>query len=382
MSEKGEFNPEGLQKVKVDKDQPVVSLSKENSKPQTELEDKRREINNLFDEIKKEEEVQGQETVYEYGIEVPKLDQSEKKELKFKLKKIKKDSRFVLPALFKGNKTATNYNSDATNYSTVTNNVVLESGRELFAIYNYRSSWVHRILDTFCKKISGLPMRKANYRDWPETFRENSLLPVLDLVDNNGKVDGNMVVLERIPNVNVFDLIANFDDLKNPESEVDGCDFIKDMKKEDLMGIVGRFSQEVAKIHNEGKTWGDLVPSNIIIDKNQKIHICDPETIYSKKLSIEKQKAFDLLECTTSFSSVMNKNHQIPYSETINTILNNYVTLVKDNEKVIAELKKIAEKKLTILNRLGFVYLKAHLSVQSRLELMEIRKIISEFEKR
>lgn len=384
MTEKNELNKqEGLPKVLVDKKekQPKVS-SKENvtlAELQTESENKTSDdIDNLVDKIKKDDQKE-LKTKYEYGVKIPELDQSEEKELKSKIKKIKRKSRFVFPALFKGNKTATNYDSDATNYSTITNNIVLESGRELFAICNYKSSGIHRFLDTVFKKIVGLPMKKASRRKWGEVFRERSLIPVLNLVDDKGKIDKDMIILERIPNVNVSDLITNFDNLKSPENEVDSCNFIKDMEKEDLMGVIGGVSKEVAKIHNEDKTWGDLVPSNIIIDKNQKIHICDPETTYSKKLSIEKQKAFDLLECTTSFSSVMNENHQIPYSETINIILNNYVKSAKDSKKVIIELKKIIGKKLTILNRLGFAYLKAHLSVQGMSELMEIRKIIGEF---
>jgi tRNA A-37 threonylcarbamoyl transferase component Bud32 len=334
-------------------------------------------ISKLVNEIK-----QGELDIeYEYGVKVPELNQSEKEELFFKVGEIKRDNKFALPPIFKGNPTATKYShAGATNYSTITKNVTLESGKELFVIYNYRSSGVHRFIDTTYKKIVGTPMRKANYKEWPETFRKNSLLPVLDLVDNNGKVDRNIIVLERIPNINMYDFITNLDVLKNPDSKVDGCDFVKDMGKEDLMKMVGGVAGEIAKIHNKDKTWGDLVPSNIIIDKNQKIHICDPEMVYNEKLSINEQKAHDLLECVTSFSALIKNIHQIPYIETINTILGNYMASTQNSESVIVELKKIAGKKFTLINKLAFGYLMAHYSVHSLSELTEIRKNITDFD--
>jgi len=379
MIEEG-INQEGLSKILTNKELVIGEISKENSELQGESKtETQKEINRIINEIKVgEAEELG--VSYEYGIKVPELDQFEMDELVLKTEKIKRDCRFALPALFKGNRTATNYDSKAVNYSTVTNNIVLSSGKELFAIYNYKSSGVHRFLDTLSKKVVGLPMMKANFKEWPEAFRKKSLLPVLDLTDNNGNIDRNMIILERIPNINMYDLISNFDMLKEPNSKVDGCSFVKNMKREDLIEVVGGVAREVANIHNSNKTWGELVPSNIIIDKNQKIHICDPETVYNGNISINEQKAYDLLECITSFSSVMNEFHQIPYVETINTILNTYMLSTQDNEGVIFELKKIAEKKFTFVNKLGFAYLKVHLSLQGKSQLMEIRKKIIDFE--
>ncbi|MDD2644508.1 MAG: hypothetical protein PHC65_07495 [Methanobacteriaceae archaeon] len=393
MMEESIPKQEGLSEISVGK-KSISSESNEENINLTELKaeskgETQKEISKLVNEFKqgekigqnKQEELGELDIIYEYGIKFPELDQSEKEELALETEKIKRDCKFALPALFKGNKTATKYsNSTAANFSTITNNVTLESGKELFVIYNYRTSGVHCFLDGVSKKMVGLPMKKANYKEWAGAFRKKSLLPVLDLIDDKGDVDGNMVVLERIPNINIYDLITNFNTLKNPDSKVDGCDFVKNMKKEDLLGVVGGVAREIVKIHNKDTTWGEVVPSNIIIDKNQKIHICDPETVYDKNLSIHEQKAFDLLECVTSFSSVMNRAHQIPYTETVNTILNNYVALAQDNEKVIIELKKISEKKLTFVNKLGFAYLKAHLFLQGISELMEIRKNIVDFE--
>ena len=81
------------------------------------------------------------------------LSESDMTSIMLEIKKIKKKCRFSMPALFQGNKTATEYDSKASNFSTTTNIVTLEDGRKVFMVYNYPTSWVHRSLDGVSKQI-------------------------------------------------------------------------------------------------------------------------------------------------------------------------------------------------------------------------------------
>ncbi|MDD4136203.1 MAG: hypothetical protein PHN66_03990, partial [Candidatus Shapirobacteria bacterium] len=151
MTEEGISKQEGFSKKLVDKSVVDESAKEKPNLVELQTESKgeiEKEISKIVNEIK-EDKKEELEAIYEYGVKIPELNQSEKEELSFNVEKIKNDNKFALPPIFKGNPTATKYShSDATNYSTTTNNVTLKSGKELFVIYNYRSSGIHRFIDT------------------------------------------------------------------------------------------------------------------------------------------------------------------------------------------------------------------------------------------
>ena len=100
----------------------------------------------------------GAESNKQLGLSIAEEDEEF---LEKEIKKLKHETKFQSPALLSGNKTATKYDSKVRNFSTQTKIVELPSGRKLFLINNYNTSWVHRGLDNTMKYFTGCKMSKA-----------------------------------------------------------------------------------------------------------------------------------------------------------------------------------------------------------------------------
>jgi tRNA A-37 threonylcarbamoyl transferase component Bud32 len=290
------------------------------------------------------------------------LSNAEQVKLQEKIEQIKK--RIVLPALAKGNKTATNYDSRVTNYSTLTNIVTLADGRKLFVVYNYPYSQVHRSLDGFMKRLTGCRMEKANSREWKNRFESKSRLPVIPCEDEN------IVVMPFVSNINLYDLFVYKDDIK----DFGECQFAETADVEGLLGIVDKIVVEVTDTHEKNITWGELILPNIIIDKEEKVHICDPETAYDKEVPIHEQKARDLSDLIVSVAAALDK-YGIEHGQAVKRVLDSY-----NDKEVIAELKVLASKKPKFLEKVFFGYTKVRLGLKDKEQLQKIKEAIANYQ--
>lgn len=288
------------------------------------------------------------------------LSAEQKIELDEKIIGIKKKSNRTLPAVAAGNKTATEYDSRAGNYSTTTSIIELSDGTKLFVIHNYAASRIHRALDTFMKRVTGSQMKKADHADWKQAFESKSRIPTIPYEDKN------TVVLPFLPNVNLGDLFRYKDEIEN----FGECEFASGMDTDGLLGVVDKVVDEVEKVHQGDVAWGELILPNIIIDKEQKIHICDPEVTYDEGMPLPEQKARDLYDLIFSISAVLDK-YNVDYQVSVQRVLLGY-----GDQEVIAELKKLASKKPKLLEKIFFGYTQARLGLKNKKQWQDIRTAI------
>ncbi|OGH59345.1 MAG: hypothetical protein A2725_00750 [Candidatus Magasanikbacteria bacterium RIFCSPHIGHO2_01_FULL_33_34] len=291
------------------------------------------------------------------------LEDDDRDFLRAELEKLQKETRFQAPAILKGNKTATEYDSKVANFSTQTKIVVLPSGRKMFLIKNYAGSSVHRGLDSLMKRFTGCKMRKAKSGEWKSQFERKSQIPVIP------NESDNTIVLDYIPNVNLYDLYANRDKV----DDWGECEFAEDVDSEKLMVITDKIVDKVKEIHNKGIAWGELILPNMIIDKDQNIHICDPEVSYNEDVPLNEQKARDLVDLIISISATMKQKNGVDYPEIVQRIIERY-----GDAEVLSELNKLASKKPSVINKLFFGYTKERLGVKDYKEHEGIRNQIVE----
>lgn len=290
------------------------------------------------------------------------LPEEEQAALNTAAESIKKADRFAAPALFKGNRTATEYDSKACNFSTQTNIVELPDGRKIFVVHNYKSTGLHRWMDGTMKHLTGYPMRKATRVEWKGRFEEKSNLPTIPLDDPE------MVALPFVPNVNLDDLFCRQQEIE----DFGECnDFAKDYTEEDKLAVLEKIAGKIKELHGKDVAWGELILANIIIDKKQDVHICDPEVAYDEGVPMEEQKAYDLLDLITSACTSMEDGHKTSYDKVVGSILKNY-----EDPEALASLKKLAEKKLGFKEKLFFGYSKARLRLKSPKQFEEIKGAI------
>jgi tRNA A-37 threonylcarbamoyl transferase component Bud32 len=265
------------------------------------------------------------------------------------------------PAIFSGYRAATEYDSKIETFSTRSKIVLLPGGRKLFLICNYRSSWFHRRADLIRRSVSGCKMAKAQFSEWKNKFEEKSLIPV---ITNDHK---NIVILEYIASINLFDLFFHGDEIRNYGE----CEAISNPSIEDLLSIVERATRKISEIHGKDITWGELNLNNLMIDKTGNIHICDAETFYDKNVALKEQKARDLFYFILSASAPLNKKG-VGYPEVIKKVLDNY-----EDKEVIKELKIVAEEKPTLINIIFFEFTRLRLALRDHDEYLSIKKEIA-----
>lgn len=246
--------------------------------------------------------------------------------------KAKNDDRFTPPHLAIGGKTATEYGgSRARNFSTVTKIISLPGDKKGFLVHNYPSSWIHRELDAFGKWTAGAPMRKAKSAAWKKTFETKSNVPTIETGDSN------TVLMPFIENVNANDAFAF-------NHEIDDFGTMPEVAEYDLnkkLDLSDQIVDELARIHGTGKAWGEAILANMIITREGKPIIVDPEIRYDDDVPLSEQKAYDLIDFIQSLTSALKRSEKKIDIETIvERVIDHY-----PDKTVIKEIPKIAKAK-------------------------------------
>lgn len=284
-------------------------------------------------------------------------------------------------AVLVGNKTATEYDSQVVNYSTNTRIIELADGRKVFAVYAYKGSGVHRFLASLFMKKTGAHTAKASTAEWKQRFQEKSRITTIPYDDPY------VVLMPYIPNINLFDLFTRSQKMKS----FGECGFAAQMDEAKLLEIAGKIIDELVDVHDggpstrsgsttgkpshgKGRAWGEFILYNLIIDKDEKIHVCDPEVEYDEGMPLPEQKARDLFDIMFSLASAMKKSQETGYEKVVRTVLERY----KDRD-VLNELYVLLNKKKGLLEKIGFLYTKVRLQLHGgRKEYEAIRKIAVE----
>jgi tRNA A-37 threonylcarbamoyl transferase component Bud32 len=268
------------------------------------------------------------------------LPEEQNSELQKKGQEHARKKKGSTPSLLKGDKTAAEYDIQVGNFSTRTGILHMDDGKRVFAVYNYDSSWIHRKLDGLSKRLSGDKMTKASSKEWKQLFEAKSNIPTIP------NPDPNLVLMPYIPNVNAYDAIANNKTIEN----FGECDWAKTLSPGDKIVIGKSIIQELASLHGKNIAWGETILPNIILSKNQKPIIVDPEVSYGKNVPLEEQKARDLHDLLRSISGALNKSEGVTdesYNSVVKQLLDSY-----QDQKVITKLKEISAKKPSLVAKI------------------------------
>lgn len=262
------------------------------------------------------------------------------------------------------------YDCGTASYSTKTS-IIEIGGNKYFVVYNYPGSNRHRKADTGCRKAWGEKALKASEEDWRETFVGRSLIPV-----HKGEND-RIVVLPFIPNISLIDVLEKYEDgLFNGDYEY-GRRYKDIAAKIDMIGEV---SSAMRELHEEGKTWGEVIPANLGVTKEGKVLFFDPETPYVEDTSDVEQKARDLWSWCMSSCGALNRSDLEfdKYTEIINKVLNSY-----GDKEVVAYMQKNLCKNLsfwkTVRHPVAWGQFKARLTSSGRKQYNQVMDAMREF---
>lgn len=293
------------------------------------------------------------------------LSEEKRRELEKWTADFQKQNVFRGPRILTGNKTATEYDNKVENFSTKTAIKELASGEKIFVVDSYPSSLIHRLGDSVLRRFCGVKNFKAPNRIWKETFERRSNIPTIRIENKNA------VAMPYIENVNLRDLMTFDKEIKN-WGPIEWAENINiEEKKEILKSVV----LEMEAMHRQGKTWGEAILANMIIDKNKKVWICDPEILFYNEVPKIEQKASDLKDIIfTSAASLACADKLEDYKEVVKLVFDNY-----SDKKVVETLIGAAKRKPTLKQRLFFVYTKNRYSPLKDFRMHEeIRRAIAE----
>jgi hypothetical protein len=266
------------------------------------------------------------------------------------------------PNVFHGNKTAVEYGGKVVNWSTVTRIVDLPTGQKVFVVYRPPLTQIHVWGDNFNKRRCGMKMQKANLSTWAETFKSRSNIPVLH-------AERDMVVLPFVPNVNLSDVFFNNNEIRDWGE----CEWAKDVDVEKKFEFIRKIIRALKVIHNSGKSWGDVLLDNVIADKDENVHICDPETTFPDDVPFVEQKASDLkLSLMTACGALLKADGLDDFGKVIAIVEEEY-----GDDEVIQYLREHLCGKLGVIQRIFHaIYNKErfHLSYAKYMELMRAIK--------
>lgn len=297
-----------------------------------------------------------------YRSVVAEINKEEHIEINRQVQNLVQQRRFSLPRLFRGNKTATEYDSKVGNFSTQTRIVETSSGKKFFAVYNYPTSWVHRVMDNVMKRATGLPFHKAKSGEWKEQFESKSEIPTVPIHDER------VVLMEYIPNMNMYDVIANRKKIKDfgPMPEV------RNYRIEDAKKILQQAINTISEIHEKGKAWGELILPNMILGTDKAVHICDPEIVFDDSVDLPLAQAYDLHDFLQSAVSAMVNFNQTEIDEMVSFLLDEY-----QNPSVRKTLADLVAQKMTLKEKIFFSYTKVRLGLRDKYQYQAIRTAIA-----
>jgi|GEM_PF-2111728 tRNA A-37 threonylcarbamoyl transferase component Bud32 len=247
------------------------------------------------------------------------------------IEKTKTEDRFSPPSLLIGQKAATEYASRARSFSTRTRILELPDGRRVFVIHNYPLSGIHRELDAFGKWTAGAPMRKAKSKDWKKAVEEKSNIPTIECGDPD------VVLMPFVENVNANDLFAFNHEIEDFGAMPDAKNY--GMKRKILLS--DKIVDELAGIHAKGTAWGEAILANMIIAKDGRPIVVDPEVRYDEGVPLPEQKARDILDFIHSLVSALRKSEkEFDIEAVVRHVIDRY-----PDKTVIDEFPRIAKDK-------------------------------------
>lgn len=249
----------------------------------------------------------------------------------------KQKHRFDFPSYMKGHKTATEYDSKAVNFSTRTAILTTDDGRRVFAVYDYRTSFIHRAIDRFSRRLEGAKMGKVKMKDWKQTYESRSNIPVIENPDND------IILMPYIPNANAKDVLANNKEVGN----FGPVPWAKDLDLEGKIQLGEKIVDALAEIHSKRRSHAETILPNMIITPQGQPILVDPENLYYPGVELPEQKGRDLRDVVYSISGALAKSEGVTdFGSITNRLLARY-----PDQGIVEETQRVAAQKPGFIQR-------------------------------
>lgn len=293
-----------------------------------------------------------------------KLSAKEQKQLQEKSQAFFEEVKNSKVATSKGYKVAAAYDAQIQGWTT--RSQILEvAGKRMFALCSYPASWIRRRTDRLMERFSGDRMRKPKPKDWKRIVESRNSIPVL------AGTPENMVVMPYIESMNAYDLFAHQKDIKDfgPFGWADG------MSVENRMELLGPIAGELHKSHEKGITRGEAILPNVILTKEQKPILIDPETTY-EGIDVEEQKAMDLRNLIVSSCGALARAEGFTdFSQVISKIVEGY-----GDPNIYESLLEVCERPMSWRQRFFFnIFTKFRVGASDLDEFERVRAAIVEY---
>lgn len=246
-----------------------------------------------------------------------------------------KDSKV---ATTKGYKVAGVYDTQVQGWTTQSKIIDLD-GKKVFILCSYPAGAMRRRTDRLMERLSGDPMRKPKPAEWKGIVESRSNIPTIA-----GMPEG-IVAMPFVESINVYDIFAHQKDIK----DYGPFEWAKTMSVDERLDLIGPLAEELKRVHDGGKTWGEAILPNFVLTKDRTPILVDPETTY-EGIDLPEQKALDLRNLILSAYGALARAEKFTDPEAvIARVLDGY-----DDAAVKKSLAQLCEKPLSLRKRLFF----------------------------
>lgn len=270
-----------------------------------------------------------------------------------------KDSKL---ATDKGYKVAGAYDVRVQGWTTRSTIIDVE-GKRLFVLCSFPAGATRRRFDRFMEVVSGDAMRKPTPEGWKRTVESRSEIPAV------AGTRKDMVVMPYLEVFNAYDLFAHQKDIE----DFGPFDWVKEATTGDKLAYVVPIAIALGRLHSSGKTWGEAILPNVVLDQEKKPTFVDPETTY-EGIPEGEQRARDVRNLITSISGALVRGEQYrDFQAVAQLVLEGY----GDDSELLEELDRLCAKPLGWRQRLTFEFWgKFRIGATDAKEFEEVRTAI------
>lgn len=166
---------------------------------------------------------------------------------------------------------------------TTRSTIVEVEGKRVFVLCSFPAGATRRRFDRLMETLSGDPMRKPTPEGWKLTVESRSEIPTI------AGTRPDMVAMPYLEVMNAYDLFAHQKDVR----DFGPFGWAEEAGVADKLALVGPIAGALKGLHGKGKTWGEAILPNVVLDQERRPTFVDPETTYEGITDVE-QRARDI----------------------------------------------------------------------------------------
>lgn len=249
-----------------------------------------------------------------------------------------KDSK---PALDKGYKVAGAYDVRIQGWTT-RSKIIEVDGKRFFVLCSFPAGNTRRRFDRLMEAVSGDPMRKPTPAGWKRTVESRSEIPTV------AGTRSDMVVMPYLEVFNAYDLFADQKDIQ----DFGPFDWAKQATTGDKLALIGPIGAALARLHASGKTWGEAILPNVVLDQQRQPTFVDPETTY-EGIPEREQRARDVRTLIGSIAGALARaEDRRDFQDVAHLVLQGY----GDDSELVTALDRLCAEPLGFRQKLTFEF--------------------------